>query len=559
MKIPQRARQVSPINVQVSTPSISAPNEKAFGTDISETLLNVTKATENIAKINYAMQDQRDEIALSTFKSNADLLAKAYVEDIKNVKDIKDIDLKKQQLDKEIEASAKGIVPDNIYNGWKAREGLVFNAELNYATERVRTEKNIEKTKADFAQTTLNFANLRYQAKTPQQAEYYRNQYQEILKKLVTGENQTGVKVFSQEEADKLMFAFDNQYDVTKIQELIYGTPEDLLATGQSKTESNLGNPTQAIKDLDNAKMFKTFTPEERQKWKYEALKQVNALHATSKDEKVSEIELQFARDLQGGNLKNAMAQYDYINNDLAGYATENKLTAQQAQSIQGFMSGLIADPRGTYFYNEGSIYDKAIYEIQNKTLVKIDNKWYNILQNKVTEVTKYLLNEKNENIQSTSDIIALSVNMYNATNQMRTQKRKEDLAEKFDITADLYLKNLKENKLENGKNIIGQDVEFTIFSELRKYRKMRLLDSEPAVADFDTKSVYKNFVSQLSGTVDFANSNEEVYSQYKQLIHNTIVQYEKRKRREGLDSKNNSIMVGKEVYTYTDMTKKEK
>ncbi len=559
MKIPQRARQVSPINVQVSTPSISEQKEKALGTDISEKLLNVTKATENIAKINYAMQDQRDEIALSTFKSNADLLAKAYVEDIKNVKDIKDIDLKKQQLDKEIEASAKGIVPDNIYNGWKAREGLVFNAELNYATERVRTEKNIEKTKADFAQTTLNFANLRYQAKTPQQAEYYRNQYQEILKKLVTGENQTGVKVFSQEEADKLMFAFDNQYDVTKIQELIYGTPEDLLATGQSKTESNLGNPTQAIKDLDNAKMFKTFTPEERQKWKYEALKQVNALHATSKDEKVSEIELQFARDLQGGNLKNAMAQYDYINNDLAGYATENKLTAQQAQSIQGFMSGLIADPRGTYFYNEGSIYDKAIYEIQNKTLVKIDNKWYNILQNKVTEVTKYLLNEKNENIQSTSDIVALSANMYNATNQMRTQKRKEDLAEKFDITADLYLKNLKENKLENGKNIIGQDVEFTIFSELRKYRKMRLLDSEPAVADFDTKSVYKNFVSQLSGTVDFANSNEEVYSQYKQLIHNTIVQYEKRKRREGLDSKNNSIMVGKEVYTYTDMTKKEK
>ena len=168
MRIPQRARQISPINVQVSTPSISAPNQSGFGTDIGETLMNVTKATENIAKINYAMQDQRDEIALSTFKSNADLLSKAYVEDIKNVKDIKDIDLKKQQLEKELEASAKGILPDNIYQGWKAREGLVFNAELNYATERVRTEKNIEKTKADFAQTTLNFANLRYQAQTPQ-------------------------------------------------------------------------------------------------------------------------------------------------------------------------------------------------------------------------------------------------------------------------------------------------------------------------------------------------------------------------------------------------------
>ena len=64
MRIPQRARQISPINVQVSTPSISAPNQNAFGTDIGETLMNVTKATENIAKINYAMQDKRDEIAL---------------------------------------------------------------------------------------------------------------------------------------------------------------------------------------------------------------------------------------------------------------------------------------------------------------------------------------------------------------------------------------------------------------------------------------------------------------------------------------------------------------
>jgi len=219
MKIPQRARQISPINVQVSTPSLSTPNQTAFGTDIAETLANVTKATENIAKINYSMQDQRDEIALSTFKSNADLLSKAYVEDIKNVKDIKDIDLKKEQLEKEIEASAKGIVPDNIYNGWKAREGLVFNAELNYATERIRTEKNIEKTKEDSAQTALNFANLRYLAKTPQQSEYYRNQYKSFLDKLVTGDNQTGVKVYSQEEATKLLFNFDKQYDVTKIEE----------------------------------------------------------------------------------------------------------------------------------------------------------------------------------------------------------------------------------------------------------------------------------------------------------------------------------------------------
>lgn len=181
------------------------------------------------------------------------------------------------------------------------------------------------------------------------------------------------------------------------------------------------------------------------------------------------------------------------------------------------------------------------------------------ILQNKVVDVTKKILNEKNENIQNTSDIIVLSANMYNYANQMRTQKRREDLYEKFDITADLYLKNLKENKLENGKNIIGQDVEFTIFSELRKYRKMRLLDSEPAVADFDTKVVYKNLVSQLTGTVDFSNSKEEVYNQYKQLIHNTIVRYEKRKARQGLDSENNSILVGKEVYTYTDMIQEGK
>lgn len=555
MKIPQRARQISPINVQVSTPSISAPNQSGFGTDIGETLLNVTKATENIAKINYSMQDQRDEIALSTFKSNADLLSKAYVEDIKNVKDIKDIDLKKQQLEKEIEASAKAIVPDNIYNGWKAREGLVFNAELNYATERIRTEKNIEKTKADFAQTTLNFANLRYQAQTPQQEQYYRNQYKAILKKLVTGENQTGVKVFSQEEADKLLVAFDNQYDTTKIQELIYGTPEELLATGQTKSESNLGNPSQAIKDLDNAKMFKTFTPEERQKWKYEAVKRQVELTGTGKDEIVDNKMATWSAYIQGSDTilggkydkpkvrQYAVDLYKLATDDINKFAKDEGLTYSQAITMRDKMAKFVGDPKGEYAQSESDKYQTALLRYNQATLTKKDKKFYILDPRNATQNISKLLGGNNDNIKKIGDVITLSQDLMRTANEILDDDKRKDLLEKANLVGRILINNIKEDELKDS----GDDkAEYTIHSTLKQYYENLKLETEESVAISETLRVYNKFIENNLEPIDYNMKNLNMQKQYIIKLENFIKENEEKRRRVNIIQ---SFIVGNKQY----------
>lgn len=555
MKIPQRARQISPINVQVSTPSISAPNQSGFGTDIGETLMNVTKATENIAKINYSMQDQRDEIALSTFKSNADLLSKAYVEDIKNVKDIKDIDLKKQQLDKEIEASAKDTVPENIYNGWKAREGLVFNAELNYVTERVKTEKNIEKTKADFAQTTLNFANLRYQAKTSQQEQYYRNQYEGILKKLVSGDNQTGVKVFSQEEATKLLFNFDKQYDVTTIQELIYGTPEDLLAIGQSKTESNLGNPTQAIKDLDNSKKFKTFTPEERQKWKYEALKRQVELTGTGKDEIVDTKMATWSAYIQGSDTLNngkydkpkvreyAVSLYKLATDDINKFAKDEGLTYSQAITMRDKMAKFVGDPKGEYAQSESDKYQTTLLRYNQATLTKKDKKFY-ILdpRNYIQNITR-LIAGKNENIKKIGDVITLSQDLVKTANELLDDDKRKDLLEKANLVGRIIVDNIKEDELkDSGDN----KAEYTIHSTLKQYYENLKLETEDAVATSETLQVYNKFIENNLEPIDYNMANVNTQKKYILELENLIKENEEKRRGVNIIK---SFIVGRKQY----------
>lgn len=568
MKIPQRARQISPINVQVANPSLSTPNEKAFGTDISETLLNVTKATENIAKINYSMQDQRDEIALSTFKSNADLLSKAYVEDIKNVKDIKDIDLKKQQLDKEIEASAKNVVPDNIYNGWKAREGLVFNAELNYATERVRTEKNIDITKANVAKADLNYSNLRYQAKTPQQAEYYRQQYDNMLNKLVSGENQIGVKVFSQEEKDKLMFAFDNRYDTTQIQELIYGTPEDLLVTGGTKTKSNLGNPTQAIKDLDNAKMFKTFTPEERQKWKYEALKRQVELTGTTKDEVVKKIMEDFIPKIQKSdsqvydnnpNVKlsksdketvyqYALNTYNLAVDDLASFANQEGITNTQAITVRDEMAKLVKDPKSINAQLENDKYQRAIVRVNEATLTKKDKKYSILNPQNATEKIARLLGGNNKNIKKIGDVITLSQDLVKTANELLDDDKRKDLLEKANLVGRIIVDNIKEDELkDSGDNRI----EYQINDLLKQYYKDLKLETEEAVAKSETLQVYNKFIETHLEPIDYYNEKDIAkIEQYKNDFVNLVIKNEQRRQGGG---KIGGVVIGGNIWQQTE------
>jgi hypothetical protein len=546
MKIPQRARQISPINVQVATPSLSTPNQTAYGTDIAETLANVTKATENIAKINYSMQDQRDEIALSTFKSNADLLSKAYVEDIKGVKDIKDIDLKKEQLEKEIEASAKGIVPDNIYNGWKAREGLVFNAEVNYATERIRTEKNIDKAKLDFAQTTLNYQNLAYLAKTPQQAQYYRDLFKTELDKFVAGDNQTGTKIYSQEESTKLLFGFDNQYDKTKIEELINGTPEEMIGANGIKTKVNsLGNPLQAIRDLQDKNKYKTFTPEERQKYTQEALKQSVILKGTSKDEVVNTFmtdwtpRIQQSSVLDNKNLNktkiynDAIDLYKLATDDLYTFMAQENLDYSQAISVRDNMAKFIGDPKGKYSSEENAKYERAIVRYNTATLTKEDEKFYTLDPRNFTKGITKLVGGNNDSLKSVGDVIELSQDLVKTANEMLDNDKKKDLLSKADLVGQIIIKNLKDDELDNGTTMWwGKNkTEYVIFDTMKQYYDGLKEETEEAVATSETMQVYNDFVQTNLQPIDYQSKDADKINEYKSKIVALMAQNEERRR----------------------------
>jgi len=551
MKIPQRARQVSPINVQVANPSLSTPNEKAFGTDISETLLNVTKATENIAKINYSMQDQRDEIALSTFKSNAELLSKVYVEDIKTVKDIKDIDLKKQKLMQEIETSAKGTVPDNIYQGWKAREGLVFNAGIDYATERVRTEKNIEKAKYDWAQTTLNYQNLAYLAKTDKQAQNIIDIYELELQKNVAGDNQTGSKLFSQEEADKQLFNFKHQYDVTKIEELINGTPEEMIDANGVKTKVNsLGNPLQAIKDLEDKNKYKTFTPEERQKYTQEALKQSVILKGTSKDEVVGNFMTDFVPRIQKSSVldnvkingrivdknmlyKDALDTYKLATDNLYAFMEQEKMDYSEAISARDAMAKFVGDPRSINSQEETDEYDRIIARWNTATLTKKEDKYYTLDPRNFTKGITKLVGGNNDSLKSVGDVITLSQDLVKTANRMIDPDKRKDLLSKANLAGQIIIKNLKDDKLDNGTTMWwGKNkTEYAIFDTMKQYYDGLKQETEDAVATSETMQIYNDFVENNLQPIDYQSKDADKIGEYKSKIVVLIAQNEERRR----------------------------